>query len=81
MTETVLIELPIKLVADPFGQAAVGQQFRCAADLIVEIDKPFASLGGIPGKREFLAKLENRGDPFGQLQQNLKIANLRHLLP
>src|SRR5690606_1963141 len=44
LVDQYVIEAPVELVADPIGNALAGQQAGREADLVVEIDQPFALL-------------------------------------
>ena len=66
-----MIELPVQLVADPFGQRAAGQQFCRLADLVVEIDEPSAGLGLVPGQGELAPHFQGRDKEVDQFEQGL----------
>jgi len=59
-----MIEAPIQLVADPVCLRLVAEQICCAADLVVEIDQPFALLGLVPRKSEGTAEPQGGHEPI-----------------
>ena len=63
-----VIELPVKLVADPVRLLLVLQKRGSAADLIVEIDQSLALLGLVPGQRKGTAQPQRGHQMIDQIE-------------
>ncbi len=72
-----VIELPVQLVADPFGEVVAGQELRRLANLVIEIDEPSPRLGRFPGQRELAPDFQRRNQEIDQLQQGAALLH-RH---
>ena len=74
-----VVELAVELVADPLRQALVAEQCGGAADLVVEVDQPFALLGRVPRQREATPDGQRRDQQLDKVEQRTAIEHLLRL--
>ena len=60
-----VVEMPIKLVADPVCRRRIAKQVGGLADQVGKIEQPFAGLARLPPERERPPDFERGGDDFG----------------